>query len=1093
MPPSDNRHCQTCTLPLSPDGICLQCALGGSTKRVADTEASTELFAGYELLEEIGQDGGMGTVYKARDPASGRVVALKMVRIERLRSEEMVRRFQIEIEAAANLDHPHILPIYDIGEFRGHHYYTMRLAAGGSLASQMAAGLWKISTAHRSQSTEQQHRIARFLSQVAMAVQHAHEHGILHRDLKPGNILLDQNGTPYVADFGLAKRLNTTSDLTRTQGMIGTPAYMAPEQAVAGGRDVTARTDVWALGTILYELLTGASGFAAASPIETLESVRSREPSRPRLANPLLDRDLEIICLKCLEKDPRRRYATAGDLAADLQNFLGSLPISARYPTRWENVQKWWRRNPVLAPMSVGTLLILVMGLVATSWQWRRAEAAGNQERLHASAALAAQRVAEDAQKQEYRARQQAERDRLETLEMSYAADMSSACHLLENSNDQAALTILERYRPGDPAKDLRGVEWSILQSIARRSYLGQPTVEFGSFTAFHQTTTDLLSGHHDGSIVQWQAKEGAWTPLRRWNAHAGPISSLSVSTGSPPRLLSVCLGEGVRIWNLSTGSKLADIPFDRPQASLSQDGSLLVVTTAIHHWGSSPESQIRGISLDDRIEKFRFAGGRHAVSPRGDLVACADNERETIVLRRTDGSLHRAMERSSGFFPRACNAMSFVRGDDALAASTWDGGIFLWNTRTGELSAESKRSDQVHQLHWFAEGGLIFAGSGPQVLRLSADDLSEVQPPLKTALSIGLLLPIQDPTPRLLISGTDGTLSTWSMAGAHQPGNRRIGLSIPDDGLGPIMPRGSGSIIGARGTIRTRSDTIRWSPIQGGPDELLSKAAGTAPIAYLPATRTLIVRRNSKELDACLGKLLFLREDGPTTEVDLPDPAEEPQDDPPGEDAPPYWLISASSQSSDGRLIALGNWSGDMAVLDVDRRLWVMKATLPADYRGPDRNINSLEFSPDSRHLAVATGFSDGFVFDVGTGKLVGKIRGHLRKLVQLLYSTDGQSLYSCSFDGTIRRWSASDWTETGVLRGHSQAVVGISLSRDGRRLASIGDDRTLRLWHLGTARELMTWPLKDGFQQFVGFLDDGSLVSPDPWSKGILHWPIR
>lgn len=332
-------NCATCRLPLSTDGVCLGCALSG-TVGGEEAAAGVRRFAGYELLEEIGQEGGMGSVFKARDSSSGRLVALKMLRADRLRSEELIRRFQIEVEAAANLDHPHVLPIHDVGEHHGQHYYTMRLAGGGSLARQMGLGMWTVSGGDRRTSRGQQERIARLMRAVAEGVQHAHERGVLHRDLKPGNILLDEDGTAYVSDFGLAKQLHTDSELTRTQGMVGTPAYMAPEQAQSGGRDVTARTDVWALGVILYELLTGRVPFEGADALEVLDRVRSAEVVAPGRLNPWIEGDLEVVCLKCLEKEPQRRYGTAGELAADLGCYLESMPISARAPTRWERVVK---------------------------------------------------------------------------------------------------------------------------------------------------------------------------------------------------------------------------------------------------------------------------------------------------------------------------------------------------------------------------------------------------------------------------------------------------------------------------------------------------------------------------------------------------------------------------------------------------------------------------------------------------------------------------------------------------------------------------------------------------------------------------------
>ena len=368
MAPSTSR-CPNCSSDLSPDGFCLRCALTGVVTEEAPEESTVPTFTGYELLEEIGQDGAMGAVYKARD-AAGRVVALKMLRADRLRSVEVIRRFQIEVEASANLDHPHVLPIYEVGEHHGQHYYTMKLATGGSLARQHLDGRWRVSCKDHRLAREQQREIARLLKAVAEGVQHAHERSVLHRDLKPGNILLDEEGTPYVSDFGLAKQLNTDSDLTRTQGMVGTPAYMAPEQTEEGGKHVTARTDVWALGAILYELLTGRVPFDGADPFLLLDQVRNTNPIAPRRINPAIDQDLEIICLRCLEKLPSQRLPTANELAEELGRFLRHEPIRSR-PVGWlQQLWKWCQRKPAIASLAAGMSLLMV-GWVG--WEMLRA------------------------------------------------------------------------------------------------------------------------------------------------------------------------------------------------------------------------------------------------------------------------------------------------------------------------------------------------------------------------------------------------------------------------------------------------------------------------------------------------------------------------------------------------------------------------------------------------------------------------------------------------------------------------------------------------------------------------------------------------
>ena len=305
-------------------------------------------FGDYELLEEIAR-GGMGIVYKARQSSLNRIVALKMILRGTFASPRDVQRFRAEAESAANLDHPHIVPIYEVGEHDGQQYFSMKFVEGTSLAKHA--------------QSDSRSEVTRFL-EVVRAVHYAHQHAVLHRDLKPSNVLVDPQGTRFVTDFGLAKRLTDTGadhSLTEPGQVLGTPRYMAPEQA-AGRKDLTVAADVYSLGVILYERLTGQTPFSGENALTLLRQVRETEPPRPSTIRPGLDRDLETVVLKCLDKDPSRRYSSAEALAEDLSNWLAGRPITGRPVGQTERAWRWCKRNPAVAGLAASLALALVLG-----------------------------------------------------------------------------------------------------------------------------------------------------------------------------------------------------------------------------------------------------------------------------------------------------------------------------------------------------------------------------------------------------------------------------------------------------------------------------------------------------------------------------------------------------------------------------------------------------------------------------------------------------------------------------------------------------------------------------------------------------------
>src|SRR5215831_15599280 len=341
---------------------------GRSARRGESVPRRTNIlsdFGDYELLEEIGR-GGQGVVYRAHQKSLNRAVALKVIGLGSWATETHLKRFRREAEAAASLNHPGIVPIYEVGERDGACYFSMGLVEGEQLDAILKSATADSSCGEREPMPIR--RTVKLIAKVARTVHYAHEHGILHRDIKPGNILLDKNGEPHLTDFGLARLVEAESTVTGTLEVLGTPSYMAPEQAAGETTKLGRATDVYGLGAVLYQLLTGQPPFAGGTTYETIRLLRDTEPRQPRLLNPKIDRDLSTICLKCLEKDPARRYSSALALAEDLERWLKHEPIRARRTGVFTRGRKWVRRNPSIAVM---TAMLLAMAVPLSVMIWK--------------------------------------------------------------------------------------------------------------------------------------------------------------------------------------------------------------------------------------------------------------------------------------------------------------------------------------------------------------------------------------------------------------------------------------------------------------------------------------------------------------------------------------------------------------------------------------------------------------------------------------------------------------------------------------------------------------------------------------------------
>jgi WD40 repeat protein/tRNA A-37 threonylcarbamoyl transferase component Bud32 len=658
-------------------------AHGNAATRDLPYGATVRYFGNYELQREIAR-GGMGVVYKARQVKLNRPVALKMILAGNLAGEAEVRRFYLEAEAAANLDHPGIVPIYEVGQHEGQHYFSMGFVEGQSLAYRVAEGPLPPREA------------AALMVQIAEAVQYAHEKGVIHRDLKPGNVLLDTQGRPKVTDFGLAKQLQSDSGLTASGQVMGTPSYMPPEQA-QGRTDIGPLADVYSLGAMLFCLLTSRPPFQADNVMETLKQVLEQDPPAPRSLNAAIPIDLETIAQKCLQKDPHRRYGSARELAEDLNRYLAGEPIRARPVSPAERYWRWARRNPVIA--TLGGVLTAV--LVATTVG---AMVAATYFRSLAGSEFRAKQQSQEAQKRAVDARQEALRDRdkaRSTLYHSLVSESQATRTARQVGYRERVFELLrEANRLETPDRDLSTLRREAAEALG--DFVGnRPWMLSGpllpkriEYTIFDPLTNRLAIWRNDGKVrfidpaLGREVASLSVPDKELQNLSFGPDGRRLVSQSADGTVRVYRRGPDKDVWTLER-------TLDRgsPLPHLTSDGRIITVQTLARPWSLGDLESGTTMAIDplagqsDR-DAMQVKASRVALSPDGRLLAASltltkngSTTPEVVLFDAVTGTLR---ARRSWPFTSEYEDLRFS-DDGVLLACGATGGFVVYSTAHGQ------------------------------------------------------------------------------------------------------------------------------------------------------------------------------------------------------------------------------------------------------------------------------------------------------------------------------------------------------------------------------------------------------------------------